>query len=50
MCLKFREMPVRNLVHASANKDDVAVELPLWFSEKELHSYKTTHDMISLDE
>lgn len=45
-----KEIPVRNLIHASANKDDAQIEIPLWFSEKEIHSYQTTHEMISLKE
>lgn len=38
-------IPVRNLIHASGNKEDAKYEVPLWFSEKEMHSYKTVHDM-----
>jgi nucleoside-diphosphate kinase len=45
-----KEIPVRNLIHASANKEDSDIEIPLWFSPEEMHSYKTTHDMISLGE
>lgn len=41
---------VRNLIHASSNKEDADIEIPLWFKEQELHSYKTVHDMISLEE
>ena len=40
----------RNLIHASANKEDADVEIPLWFSEKELHSYKTVHDIVCFEE
>ncbi len=36
---------VRNLIHASANNDDAKYEVPLWFNEKEMHSYKTVHDI-----
>jgi len=42
------KIPVRNLIHASANKEDSDVEIPIWFSESDLHSYKTVHDMINL--
>ncbi len=35
---------VRNLVHASANKEDAKKEIKLWFKEKELHDYKIAHE------
>lgn len=34
-----------NLIHASGDKKDATYEVPLWFSQQELHSYKTVHDM-----
>tara|TARA_Y100000294_G_C8343558_1_gene251719 strand:+ start:32 stop:526 length:495 start_codon:yes stop_codon:yes gene_type:complete len=40
------EMNVRNLIHASGDKDDAKIEVPLWFNEKEIHTYQTVHDMI----
>ncbi len=43
------EINVRNLVHASGNAEDAKHEVPLWFSQKELHSYKTTHEMICFE-
>ena len=36
---------VRNLIHASGNKEDAKYEVALWFDKKELHSYKTVHDV-----
>lgn len=42
------KMPVRNLIHASANKEDAKNEIPIWFSESDLHSYKTIHDLVNL--
>jgi len=36
---------IKNLIHASANKDDAAKEVALWFAPAELHSYKTVHDV-----
>lgn len=45
-----KEVKVRNLIHASSNAEDAAVEIPLWFKESELHSYKTVHDLICLEE
>lgn len=41
---------VRNLIHASEDENDAKIEIPLWFKEKELHSYKTTNDMICFEE
>lgn len=34
-----------NLIHASGNSEEAKVEVSLWFSEKELHSYRTVHDV-----
>jgi len=42
------EIMVRNLVHASGDKEDAEIEIPLWFKPEEMHSYKTVHDFISL--
>lgn len=36
---------VRNLVHASGDANDAKREIALWFSPKELHSYKTVHEI-----
>ena len=36
---------VKNIIHASANTEDAAKELKLWFSKDELHSYKTVHEI-----
>lgn len=36
---------VKNLIHASANADDAAKEVSLWFTNQELHTYKTVHDV-----
>ena len=38
------KLAVKNLIHASGDAKDAAHEVPLWFSEKELHSYKTAQD------
>jgi len=37
-------MAVRNLVHASANKEEAQAEVSLWFAIDELHEYKTIHE------
>lgn len=36
---------IENLVHASGNVAEAEVEIKLWFNSKELHSYKTVHEM-----
>ena len=40
---------VRNLIHASADDKDAEIEIPLWFTKKDLHSYKTVHDIVCFD-
>ena len=39
---------IRNIVHASGNKEDAEIEISVWFRPEELHSYKNVHDMICL--
>lgn len=39
-----KEMPVRNIIHASGNEEDAKIEVPLWFSIDEIHSYKRSGD------
>ena len=41
---------VRNLIHASENEKDAKREISLWFSPKDLHTYKTAHDRICFGE
>lgn len=36
---------VKNLVHASGNKEEAEYEIPLWFKPGELYSYKTVHEV-----
>jgi nucleoside-diphosphate kinase len=36
---------IKNVIHASANPKDAKKEIELWFEEKELHSYKTVHEV-----
>ncbi|HIH21283.1 MAG: nucleoside-diphosphate kinase [Candidatus Diapherotrites archaeon] len=38
------DQDVQNLLHASGSKEEAKAEIALWFSEKELHSYKTVHE------
>jgi nucleoside-diphosphate kinase len=41
---------VRNLIHASEDKEGADKEISLWFNKKEIHTYKTVHDMICFKE
>jgi nucleoside-diphosphate kinase len=34
-------LPVANLVHASANRDDAKREIAVWFNESDMHDYQT---------
>jgi nucleoside-diphosphate kinase len=36
-----KQIAVKNIIHASGDQKDAAYEVPLWFSDKELHSYAT---------
>lgn len=38
----------KNLIHASANKDDADREIPIWFGKSELLQYSTVHDIYTL--
>lgn len=40
---------VKNLIHASSDAADAKREVELWFTEKELHTYKSVHDAHILD-
>jgi nucleoside-diphosphate kinase len=40
-----KKQGVKNVIHASADKKDAEYEVKLWFEPKELHSYKTVHDV-----
>jgi nucleoside-diphosphate kinase len=37
------QRPIRNLVHASGNKEEAEFEINLWFKQNELFDYSTTH-------
>lgn len=41
------KIPIRNLIHASGNKEDAEREIKLWFSESELFNYKTVHEHLT---
>lgn len=34
----------KNLIHASATKEEAEKELHIWFSDDELHDYRTVHE------
>jgi nucleoside-diphosphate kinase len=40
---------VRNLIHCSESPEEAEREIKVWFDEKELISYKTTHERILYD-
>jgi len=42
-----KKSPTKNLVHSSGSKEEAKSEVSLWFSEKELHSYKTAHEHLT---
>ena len=35
---------IKNIIHASGDKEDAKAEIGLWFNEKELHSYEVLHE------
>lgn len=39
-----KERAIRNLIHASGNKEEADYEVALWFSKKELFDYEGIHD------
>jgi len=39
-----KNLPIKNLIHASSDEKDAKSEIKLWFNEKELHQYKTIQD------
>jgi len=40
-----KDVAVKNIIHASSDLNDARREVKLWFGDKELHSYRTVHDM-----
>ena len=35
---------IKNLIHASGNKEEAEQEIKLWFSVEEIHEYQTVHE------
>ncbi len=38
------EKAIRNIIHASGNREDAEYEIKLWFKDKELHSYENSNE------
>ena len=41
--------PLRNLIHESGSPDESAYEIPLWFTDTELHKYEHVNDRVQYD-
>jgi len=39
-----KNIPVKNIIHASSNEEDARTEIALWFSINEIHDYKRCED------
>jgi nucleoside-diphosphate kinase len=39
-----KDIPVKNIIHASGNEEDARNEIALWFSINEIHGYKRCED------
>lgn len=39
-----RDISVKNVIHASGNREEAKEEISLWFSEDELINYETVHE------
>ncbi|MBR9690852.1 nucleoside-diphosphate kinase [Candidatus Woesearchaeota archaeon] len=39
-----KKIAIKNLIHASENKKEAQYEIGLWFTDDEIHKYKTTHE------
>lgn len=39
-----KKKSIRNIVHASGNKQEAEQEIKLWFKQSELYRYKTVHE------
>ena len=43
-CADEKKIPIKNIIHASGNKEDAEREIKLWFSQKEIYNYKINHE------
>lgn len=41
----IKKRAIKNLIHASGNKEEAKHEIELWFNPEEIHNYKTLHDL-----
>lgn len=41
----LKDVPLKNVIHASGKKEEAEQEIRLWFDEKELCDYKTVHEI-----
>ncbi|MEK6918389.1 MAG: nucleoside-diphosphate kinase [Nanoarchaeota archaeon] len=42
----MKKRAVKNLIHASGNKEEAQHEIELWFSPEEIYDYETIHDFL----
>lgn len=42
----IKKRSVKNLIHASGNKQEAEKEIGIWFSPEDLHDYKTLYDFL----
>lgn len=42
----MRKRAIKNLIHASGNKEEAEHEIQLWFSPEDFHEYKSIHDLL----
>jgi nucleoside-diphosphate kinase len=45
-----KNMPVKNIIHASSNAEDAEKEIMLWFSIEDLYSYRRTDEIFHYGE
>lgn len=41
--------PIRNLIHASGTAEEAQREIPVWFTDTELHKYEHVNDRVQYD-
>ena len=46
----YEKRGVRNLVHASDNKEEAEFEINLWFNPDEIHNYRNIHQKYMFDD
>lgn len=43
------KVAVRNIIHCSTSNEDAKREISLWFKPEEIHTYKTVHDVFTMN-